>query len=253
MHANTEYLGILDWGIGGLGLYNSVKALALNYPILYFSDAGATPYGKMSHAQMQARLETVLNFMHSLGALNVAVACNAASCALPIQVQCNYTGIIEHGIKAVQQKNPKQIGIIGGERTINSNSYLNPLSSNAFDVLQQVAQPLSNLIEQGDTTSKELEIVAKNILLPLKGCSHLLLGCTHYPAISPIIGSILGPEVELIDPIETMAKWIKTNWHLPLQSTTPDRFVTTGNIERMKFAAKKVFNVSIKNVQSANF
>lgn len=252
MSIGGGYLGILDWGIGGLGLYNSIKATSPNQPILYFSDSGSTPYGKMRESEMRSRLVEVVDFMHQCGATHVAIACNAASSALPIQVDCQYTGVVEHGINAIHQLGSGTIGIIGGQRTITSNCYTTPFSRCDINIHQQIAQPLSNLIEQGDSSSEHLKSVLNQILAPLKECSHILLGCTHYAAITSIIQEILGDKVTLIDPVETMSKWIQSHWDLSTHSNIQDKFMTTGNIEATKSSAKKVFNVLIENVHPTN-
>jgi len=148
---------ILDWGIGGLGFYTLLKSRHPDLPVLYFSDAGAMPNGRLPAPLLAERLRVVLRHLAERGIDRVVVACNAASTVVgEVTAVPDVVGVIEHGIGAVREKGKGKrgkggmtVGVIGGERTIRSGAYGRALRDDGYRVVQRVAQPLSALIEKG--------------------------------------------------------------------------------------------------------
>ncbi|GAB3017647.1 glutamate racemase [Mycobacterium bourgelatii] len=240
MHANS-CLGIVDWGIGGLGLVKNLDRLAPGLPILYWSDAGATPYGRMTADELTDRLMTVVSALTERGATEVVLACNAASTvverlgAAPIPVE----GIITHGLASVSE-DLASIGVVGGHRTIDAGHYRRGLARPGRRVLSRVAQPLSAHIEAGRTGSPRFFADLAAILAPLHDVEALVLACTHYPAASAWFAAAL-PSAILIDPAERMAAAIAER-HPEARATGRQRlaerkFFTTGDVEAMRRGA----------------
>ncbi|MBL8181622.1 MAG: aspartate/glutamate racemase family protein [Blastocatellia bacterium] len=240
-------LGIIDWGIGGVSIYKVVKEQLGDLPVLYFSDTGVTPYGKMARRELADRLDAVIEFLKAKGATRIVIGCNAASTAIgdladhgiPIK------GVIEPAVGFASRLKPKRLGLIGGRRTVVSGVYRRAFSERNISIEQRVAQPLSGLIESGDISSDRLRSEAKRILSPLKNCSHILLACTHYPAISDVLADFVSPNTKLIDPAAEMVK-IVSKWRLANGNA---QFFTSGDAIAMKRSAKNAFGVSIKNVK----
>ncbi|MEM4251558.1 MAG: aspartate/glutamate racemase family protein, partial [Candidatus Bathyarchaeia archaeon] len=112
-------LAVLDWGIGGMGFYRAIKARFPRTSILYWSDSGATPYGRMSRTELVSRLQVVSGILQQEGASALVVACNAASTVLAEAcLSIPHTGIIEHAVSAVKSSGVSSLGIVGGRRTI---------------------------------------------------------------------------------------------------------------------------------------
>lgn len=237
-------IGICDYGIGGIGLYKLIRAKTTS-DIIYFSDSGYTPYGKVSEAELEKRLEQVIKYFNTLGVFNIAVACNSASTVIP--KNNNLTGIIEHGINMVLKINPNKIAVVGGVRTIESQSYKMAFEKNGIQTIQQAAQQLSIKIEAGDIDSVELDEDIKDIFEPIKNSEYILLACTHYPVIAERI-KLFTKNATLLDPVEEMSEWIFTNWP-KLTGNSTVRWVTTGNIEQMKVASNRSFNVEINEIE----
>ena len=237
-------IGICDYGIGGLGLFKLIRPKT-TVDIVYLSDSGYTPYGKLPEPELRTRLQKIIDYFHSQGIQHIAVACNAASTVIPDEI--NITGVIEHGVNAVIKAKPDKIGVVGGVRTIESNLYKNAFEKVGIGTIQQPAQQLSIKIEAGDINSLELELAIRDIFEPLKNLNYILLGCTHYPVIADKIRAFTN-NTQLIDPIPEMTEWILRNW----QELTGDQtveWITTGNIEKMKVASKNAFNLQIDNIQ----
>ncbi|HEV8593060.1 MAG TPA: hypothetical protein VGQ55_13225, partial [Pyrinomonadaceae bacterium] len=163
-------LGILDWGIGGIGVYKLIKQELGDIGVVYFSDTGATPYGKMTRSELVARLNDVVAFLKTQGVTHLLIGCNAASTAIPF-LKTNgikIEGVIDNAVGATAKVKPKRLGIIGGRRTILSGVYRKAFAARGIPVEQRIAQPLSGLIESGDTSSDKLKSEANQILTPLK-------------------------------------------------------------------------------------
>lgn len=238
-------LGIIDWGIGGTSIYKLIKERIGDVPVTYFSDTGVKPYGKMSRRELVRRLNVVIEFLRSRGVTHLVIGCNAASTAIDyledpgIPVE----GVIEPAVALTAKLKPSKLGIIGGRRTVASRVYRHGFRERGIDVRQRVAQPLSGLIESGDTSSDTLQAVAQQILTPLRDSSHILLACTHYPAITSVLRRYVSPRTEFIDPAGEVVRTVK-RWKLTGRGK--DEFLTSGNVAAMKRAAKNTFGVKIE-------
>lgn len=231
-------LGILDWGIGGCGLYQLIKQIHSDSSIIYLSDAGYAPYGKVDKAELKARVETCIKFLKDKGATHIAIACNAAGSV--IEENENITTIVHHAKQEVLESKATKIGVIGGKRIVESKLY--ELDHRMHSA---VAQPLSALIEAGLTSGDKVNNEVDRILplLP-KDIEALLLACTHYPAVNHVFKTKLQPECKIIDPSERMNSWIEENWKNFDYFHSADEWFTTGNTEISEASAKNAFNVT---------
>jgi glutamate racemase len=245
----TSKLGIVDWGIGGVSVYRLVKERRGAVPVVYFSDTGAVPYGKMSRAELVARLAAVIDFLKAKGATHVLIGCNAASTAIPdllCGADVSIEGVIESAVAATAELRPRKLAVIGGRRTILSGIYRRKFNEHGIKIAQRVAQPLSGLIESGDTSSARLREECRKILAPVKNASHILLACTHYPAITGVLKDYVSAETIFVDPAGALVERI-ANWDLPKNGV--DAFYTTGGVQEMKTAALNAFGVKIERAE----
>ncbi len=238
-----DCLGIIDWGIGGVGLVNALDRLAPGLPLLYWSDAGATPYGRMGVDELTSRLMTVVTALADRGATEVVLACNAASTVVdrlgpaPVPVE----GIIAHGLASVPE-DLASIGVVGGHRTIDAGHYRRGLARPGRVVLSRVAQPLSAHIEAGRTGSAQFQADLAGIVAPLRRVNALVLACTHYPAASRWFAAAL-PNALLIDPAEHLAAAIAYRYPEATAATHPASrlFLTTGDPDAMRHNAARAW------------
>ena len=243
-----QKLGILDWGIGGVSIYKLVKERFGDVPVIYFSDTGAVPYGKMSRGELVARLNAVVDFLKTKGVSHLVIGCNAASTAIPDlnRTDIKIEGVIESAVEITAKLKPKKLAVIGGRRTVLSGIYRRKFAQKGIKTAQRIAQPLSGLIESGDTSSEKLRAESRKILAPIKNSSHVLLACTHYPAITGVLKDFVSADTVFINPagalVEKIADW-------DLQKGDADVFYTTGETEAMKTAALKAFGVKIKTTE----
>jgi glutamate racemase len=252
-------IGILDWGVGGLGFLKALRQRHPRLPVIYWSDAGETPYGKLPSVLLAARVRAVAERLAQMGARRIVVACHAASTVLPalgiadtagvIQTAAGpveLTGVIAHALQMVRDDVALRIGVIGGRRTIRSGIYRRALATPGRAIHQRVAQPLSARVEAGDLTSADLRRELAEILRPLRDVEALLLACTHYPALASPIAQQL-PGVRLLDPVERLLAWVSTHWRRAAAGA--DHFVTTGDPRAMRHAAAAAFGVRLVGVR----
>jgi glutamate racemase len=250
-------IGILDWGIGGLGFFKALRASQPRVPVVYWSDTGAVPYGKLPADQLGARVRWVAGQLASRGVDRLVIACNAASTVLPrlgvagvagtLSTDAGpvlVTGVIAHATRLVRHSRARTIGVIGGARTIRSGVYRRALAGGGRVIQQRIAQPLSARIEAGDLTSDALERDLRAILAPLRDVDALLLACTHYPAISARITAHV-PRARLLDPVDELRAWVRAHWPADGHRRAPVTFLTTGDPAAMARAAAAAFGVKL--------
>lgn len=241
-------LAILDWGIGGLGLHRWLRAARPDLDLVYVSDSGAPPYGTLSPSALRARVELVGEALCRMGIDRLAVACNAASTVLhrPLP-SLTVRAIAFEGVSAILARGVQRVGVIGGRRTIRSGVYARPLRAAGVAVHQRVAQPLSALVEAGEIDGARVREQVERIVSPLSSLPTLVLACTHYPALAPVIAGVL-PEVELFDPVEAMGRALLEAWQ-PESGSGRARFFTTGDPIAMQRAARITFDVPIERAE----
>ncbi len=246
-------LGIIDWGIGGVSIYKLIKDRLGDVPVTYLSDTGAPPYGKMTRQELVGRLNSVIAFLKTKGVTHLVIGCNAASTTIDhLDPQgLKIIGMIDSGVAAALRQKPSRLGLIGGRRTVLSGVYRSEFAKRGIKIEQRIAQPLSGMIESGDTGSDSLKRECKRILTPLKTCSHVLLACTHYPAITKVMKEFVPVNTRFIDPAGELVNRVKL-WRLPNERNKT--FLTSGDPSEMKKAAMSAFGYEIVNpIQHAFF
>lgn len=212
---NSASIGVFDSGLGGLTVFKALARLMPEESLVYFGDTAHVPYGSKS-PQAIARYSTeVARFLSGRGIKLLVVACNTSSAwALPAirrAVKVPVIGVIQPGARAaLSASRGGRIGVIGTEATVKSGAYpkaLKALSRSARST--SAACPLFvPLVEEGWWTGAVVEAVARKYAAPLKKerVDTLILGCTHYPYLKPVLANIFGPRVRLIDSAEETAR-----------------------------------------------
>jgi len=201
-------IGIFDSGIGGLTVLKEAMRLLPEETFVYLGDTARVPYGTKSPATVIAYAEQAAGFLVSQGVKLLVVACNTASAAaLPHLAACFHlpvVGVIEPGARqAVKASSRGRIGVVGTEGTVRSMAYnkailrADPLAK----VVSAVCPLFVPLVEEGWAGHRVARIAAEEYLEPLRreGIDTLVLGCTHYPLLKPILSELLGPETVLVD------------------------------------------------------
>ncbi|MEI9921608.1 MAG: aspartate/glutamate racemase family protein [Bacteroidota bacterium] len=242
-------IAIIDYGIGGLGLYKMIRKDFPKLPLIYFSDSGEIPYGKLSKRALRARIEKVFAFLENEGADKIIVACHSASSVVKDSDK-NTVGLRSQTVKAVTKRKPKSVGIIGGGRTIRSGFYKRELNKVGIKTSQRVAQPLSILVERGEVEGILVEEAVKKIMKPLDHCDSILLACTHYPVLSGVFKKYTN--AKLIDPVKELYDSIYKDL-VKMKTRGKTKFITTGDANLMQIAAKTAFHIRIAKPFSVTF
>jgi glutamate racemase len=241
-------VGILDWGIGGVGVRRALRRRAPGVPVLYLSDSGFTPYGLLSRSALGARVSRLLWYLAENGATSIVVACNAASTVLDAIVAARapdlpVLGVIAPAIALVPEKFRGTLGVLGGRRTIRSQLYRRGLERPGRRIVQRIAQPLSAHIEAGRTESSDCARDLERIMNPLRDADALLLACTHYPAILHKIAR-QAPHARLFDPAEQVVEHLLSHFPLPARSLR-DQTLTTGSAYQTRAAAGRAWGFDL--------
>ncbi len=186
--------------------------------ILYLGDTARLPYGSKSPATIRQFADEDVRFLISKGVKAVVVACNTATAhALPSllgKYQIPILGVIEPGVEAaLASPNVQRIGIIATRGTISSHAYQHALALRKTGLIihGQATPLLVPLIEENWLDHPATRQILKTYLDPLveKGIDTLMLACTHYPLLIPVLREILPPDVRLVDSATTCAEHLK--------------------------------------------
>ncbi len=228
-------LGILDWGIGGFGTLKHIQNFDRK-DIVYLSDAGYTPYGRVDKNELRNRVTNCIEFLKTHGADYVFVACNSGG---TVTEETGFSGsIIPFGKKLIHPIEEKVL-ILGGDRTVNSRIFG---MNECFQY--QSGQALSALIEKGEKEQ------AMDILSPLLkdfDGTIVLHACTHYPALSKLIAAEF-PELNQLDPAVSAAKFLEQKEI----NEGGNVFYTTGNCQLSRISAQLAFDVEGINFTKVN-
>jgi len=211
-------LGVFDSGVGGLTVVRALRELLPNESIVYLGDTARVPYGSKSPDTIRRFSIEDTQFLVAHGVKAVVVACNTATAhALPL-LQATFRvpviGVLGPGVDAtLAEPNCERVGIIGTAGTIRSHAYQHEIAMRRPDVLIEArATPLLvPFIEEGWLDHPALKSVLREYLKPLldKGIDTLVLGCTHYPLLIPVLKRMLGHKVRLVDSASTCAAQVK--------------------------------------------
>jgi glutamate racemase len=205
-------IGVFDSGVGGLTVVSALRRRLPHESILYLGDTARLPYGSKSQATVTRYTERNVEFLVERQVKAVVVACNTASAlALPsLSTEVPVWGVIEPGAERAAATSRGRVGVIATAATVRSDAYARALRRLRPDlVIESLACPLFvPLVEEGWHNDPVTEEVASRYLGPLlaSGIDTLVLGCTHYPLLLPVLARIAGPAVALVDSAETVAE-----------------------------------------------
>ncbi|MCH8288967.1 MAG: glutamate racemase [Candidatus Marinimicrobia bacterium] len=205
---NDSPIGIFDSGIGGLTVVREVTKLLPGEKIVYFGDTARVPYGSKSpNVVREFSMQDAL-FLDGKSVKSIVVACNTASAEsidlLRSEFDIPVIGVIEPGARTAAESTKKGIvGVIGTYGTVASGAYTEAVHAVDPSIkVESVACPLFvPLVEEGWQDKQVTKKIAEEYLSVLieKGIDTLILGCTHYPVLKPVLQEVVGDGVNLID------------------------------------------------------
>ena len=217
MSAASRPIGVFDSGVGGLTV---VRALMERLPledIVYFGDTARVPYGVKSVATIEHFTAQITEFLLQRDVKMLIIACNTIAAVAAEVVHRLAAGIpvldvIEAGARAAVASSPgRRVGVIGTPTTINSNAYARRMHEldPSVRVYSQACPLFVPLVEEGWLDHPVTRLTAQEYLRPVlaEEVDSLVLGCTHYPLLKPLLRDVIGPRVQLIDSAVTTAEF----------------------------------------------
>ena len=216
MHDNNSPIGIFDSGVGGLTVARAVMELLPNEPVVYFGDTARGPYGVKSPDTVARYAAQITRFLLEKNVKLLIVACNTmAAVALPAITNIAPVPVLEvidaGAASALAATRTRRIGIIATPSTVASQAYEQALARLGGPDVHTVAKacPLFvPLAEEGLTNHPATRLIAAEYLAPLaaENLDTLILGCTHYPLLAPLLAEVVGPSVRLQDSATAVAR-----------------------------------------------
>ena len=243
-------IGIFDSGVGGLSVLRAIQRALPNESLIYLADQAHVPYGPRPRDEVRAFSEAITRCLLELGAKLVVVACNTASAAALRHLRRVFPDIpivgMEPAVKpAAEQTRTGVVGVLATPATFQGELYASVVErfAQGVTVLQDTCPGLVGQIEQGLIDSPATFRILDEALQPMlaKKIDTVVLGCTHYPFVIPVIQHIVGQAVRVIDPAPAIARQVERLLEQQDLRAAPDQvgqsvFYTTGepaNLQRL--------------------
>jgi glutamate racemase len=215
---NDAPIGVFDSGVGGLSVLGEIHSLLPRESLLYVADCGHIPYGEKTPEFILERCMIVAGFLREQGAKALVLACNTATAAAGAQLRERYPDWpivgMEPAVKpAAAATRSGVVGVLATTGTLQSAKFAALLDRFAGDV-RVITQPcpgLVELIETGDLLSPSIRTLLQGYVEPLlaEGCDTIILGCTHYPFLKPLLREMIPESISLIDTGSAVARQLQ--------------------------------------------
>lgn len=218
MTSSASPIGVFDSGVGGLSVLREIRALLPNEDLTYFGDQAHVPYGARSMAQIQEFSKTISRFLLKRDSKMIVVACNTASAAALQALRQAFPKTpfvgMEPAVKpAAETTHTGKVGVLATPATFQGALYASVVErfANGVELFQDVCEGLVQNIERGNLDGDETRMILGKALRPMleKNIDAVVLGCTHYPFVIPLIKKIVGEKVRVIDPAPSVAKQVE--------------------------------------------
>ena len=208
-------IGIFDSGVGGLSVLRAIRQQMQEEDVIYFGDQGHVPYGPRPMEQIQMFSEEITSFLLNKGSKLIIVACNTASAAALRYLRKRFPKTpfvgMEPAVKpAAEHTQTGKVGVLATPATFQGELYASVVErfGAGVELLQHTCPGLVAQIEKGELDTPPTHAILKEALSPMieKGIDTVVLGCTHYPFVIPLIQQIVGEKVRVIDPAPAVAR-----------------------------------------------
>lgn len=261
-------IGVFDSGVGGLTVVRALMHQLPHESVVYVGDTARVPYGPKSPQTVRRYSSEIAAYLMEQGVKAVVVACNTATAhaldVLQAELPVPVVGVVEPGARAAVAPGtpsgaPRRVGVIGTVGTIRSGAYERAIRALAPDAYV-VARPCPlfvPLVEEGWLDHPATELVAREYLDPFQehAVDTLVLGCTHYPLLRPLVARVVGPGVRLIDSAhETAAATARALAAASLAASPgrapQHRFVVTDGPEQFARVAAHFLGAPLQHVET---
>ena len=261
-------IGVFDSGFGGLTVLKALLELVPRADYAYFGDTARLPYGSKSVETVARYAVEAAHYLESHGAQLLVIACNTAT-ALALDrissaAHVPVVGVIEPGAEAAAAATKNQkIVVIGTEATISSHAYRKALEARGLNAREKACPLLVPLVEEGWIEHAVTEQVARIYLEEafangFRDADTLVLGCTHYPLLKPLLRRVSPKHVTIVDSAESTARAVASGLQqlVPAAGDAEERravprisFFATDSVEKFRRLGERFLGHAIKDVQ----
>jgi glutamate racemase len=263
-------VAMFDSGVGGLTVLHECLVALPQEDYLYLGDTAMFPYGSRDPAALRERIATITESLLRRGVKLVVIACNTAT-AVGEDVVREVAG--EHGVEVVPVVAPQaeiaaaitdngRVGVLATTNTVESGAYRRALEAEgrALEVIEVAAPRLAPFIQDGSLFDEETMAMARGYCAPLReaGVDTLILGCTHYPLVAPMLQRILGRNVRLVSGGHAVAAAVQRTLDRAGLSRDGDEegtyeFFCTGPVSSFGEVATRFLQMPLGEVQQVEF
>ena len=255
-------IGMFDSGIGGLTVLHECLVALPAEDFVYVGDTARFPYGPRSRAELELFGDQIARFLDRAGVKLIVIACYSATAAALPRLQERFAtpivGVVMPGARAaVQTSRYRRIGVLATEATVASESYVQAIHGlgAGAEVLQQACPGLAEFIQAGDVASREVADAVREYAAPLKEKRPdvVIMGCTHYPLIAPLLQRQLGRDVTLVNPAAEVAREVEAILDRQGIARREDRegvyrFSCTGDVESFRTVGARFLQMPLDEV-----
>lgn len=253
-------IAVFDSGVGGLSVLRHLRAQLPYERLIYLADQAHVPYGSRSLTEIRDFSEAITHYLLQMGAKIIVVACNTASGAALTYLRQTFPDVpfvgMEPAVKpAAQQTRSGKVGVLATAGTFESQRYevLMARFGQGVDVFENPCLGLVDLIEAGNLNGDETDSLLRACVRPMlaQGVDTLVLGCTHYPFVRPLLEKIAGPHITIIDPAPAVARQTgrvlqRNNLLAADPLAHPVRVLTTGEPAPLTDFARRVLTFPVQ-------
>ncbi|MCC6259667.1 MAG: glutamate racemase [Anaerolineales bacterium] len=254
---NINPIGVFDSGVGGLSVLRALREQLPAENMLYFGDQGHVPYGPRPMQEIQKFSAGITKFLLEKQSKLVIVACNTASAAALKYLRAEFQGVqfvgMEPAVKpAAETTQTGKVGVLATPATFQGALYASVVErfGAGVELFQHTCPGLVTQIERGELDTQVTRDILEDALIPMleKNIDTVVLGCTHYPFVIPLIEEIVGENVRVIDPAPSVAKQAKRllaagDALSPAEAQGNIQYFTSGNAGKVKSALSKLLGV----------
>ena len=261
-------IGVFDSGFGGLTVLKALLELIPGADYAYFGDTARLPYGSKSVETVARYAVEAAHYLESHGAQVLVIACNTATALaldrITTAAHVPVVGVIEPGAEAVASSSRnRKIVVVGTEATVSSHAYLKALEARGLTAREKACPLLVPLVEEGWIEHPVTEQVARIYLSEafaggFQEADVLVLGCTHYPLLKPVLRRVAPTHVSIVDSADSTARAVASR----LQQLVPSvpgleerrrspriKFFATDSVEKFQRLGERFLGHPIENVQ----
>jgi glutamate racemase len=249
-----DFVGVFDSGVGGLSVWREIARRLPDEDIVYLADQAHVPYGFRPMEEVRAFDEGITRFLLDQGAKAIVVACNTATVAGLDYLRELFPAVpfvgMEPAVKpAAERTKTGVIGVVATQTAFEGERFASLLAryAHGVQVITSVGAGLVRAVESGQLDTHETEALLRLLLTPMleAGADQVVLGCSHYPFLLPVIERVIGPNVAAIDPSPAIARQtrrILDQWDLAVGRDRVGRrvFCTTGDASSFTLMAKRL-------------